>query len=339
VSLDQLTVLRARSGLLAKRLESRNGAWYLHGYSAGRWFAVRSVDVHDLGSLAAALEVLVHDPRCCIVRGQLIPGVDVAKCRRLSDRAEHGDAVTFEACARHWLALDIDEVDEPPGLQFTCEPEAGIEHVLELLGLPFNAASCWWQGTSSAGIKPGIRCRLWFWCSRPVADEEAKGWLAKAPVDRALYSPVQPHYVAAPVLAEGAREPVIRRCGLRLGETAILQLPNPLPRFERVEVKPVQLALHELSASYRRRLAAALARTRVASAIWHGERSYPDRSSRHFAFASALVRAGLNQPADYDLIAAALVALDAKLGVDGRKISRPDYLARTIAAAVARAAA
>jgi hypothetical protein len=57
----------------------------------------------------------------------------------------------------------------------------------------FQNVSTWWQMTNSAGIKPGIRLRLWFWLDRPVTDDEAKRWLAYAPVDQALYSPVQVH--------------------------------------------------------------------------------------------------------------------------------------------------
>ena len=115
------------------------------------------------------------------------------------------------------LQLDIDDVPEPDCLTFAAEPEAGVEHVLELLPEPFADASCWWQATSSAGLKPGIRCRLWFWLSRPVSDGEAKGWLARHPVDRSIFTPVAPHYMAPPILAPGMADPVIRRCGVRHG--------------------------------------------------------------------------------------------------------------------------
>ena len=94
----------------------------------------------------------------------------------------------------------------------------------------------------------------------------------------------------------------------------------------------------ELSGLERRRLVTALARARVATAIWRGERTYPDRSTRHFAFAAALIRAGLNRSSDHDLIAAGLMALDVRLGAPADKVKRPDYLARTIAAAMARTA-
>jgi hypothetical protein len=118
----------------------------------------------------------------------------------------------------------------------------------------------------------------------------------------------------------------------------VLKVPAELPRLERVEVAPVELAWHELSNLERRRLVTALARARVATAIWRGERTYPDRSTRHFAFAAAPIRAGLNRSTDHDLIAAALMALDVRLGDLTGKVHRPDYLARTIATAKARAA-
>jgi hypothetical protein len=339
MSVDTLTVLCARSGMLAKQLAARDGGWQVRGYAAGKWFGVEGVPVEDPETLGRTLEQLTRDPRRCVIRGAPVPGIDLERCRRLSNRAEHGDAVTFEPCARWWLALDVDDVPEPPGLHFASEPEAGIEHVLDLMPEPFGDTSCWWQATGSAGVKPGLRCRLWFWCSRQVADEEAKGWLARSPIDKSLYSPVQPHYVAAPVLLSGVHDPVVRRSGRRTGLADVLEIPAELPRVEQVEVAPVELAWHELSAAERRRLARVLARARVATAIWRGERRYPDRSTRHFAFAAALIRAGLNRSTDHDLIAAALMALDVRLGAPAGKVNRPDYLARTIAAAMARAAA
>jgi len=74
-----------------------------------------------------------------------------------------------------------------------------VEAAIATLPREFAGRSCWWQMTSSAGIKPGVRLRLWFWLARAVSDAEAKRWLADAPVDLALYSPVQAHYTAPPI--------------------------------------------------------------------------------------------------------------------------------------------
>ena len=126
-------------------------------------------------------------------------------------------------------------------------------------------------------------------------------------------------------------DPVARRSGIRRGLTDVVEVPAELPRIERQAV-PVALDGQELNAADLERLAAAAGRSRTVRAIWTGERAYPDRSTGHFAFAAALARAGCR---DADTIHRAIVALDQRHGRDVSKAMRPDYAARTIAAALA----
>ena len=176
-----LTVLRSSSGVMTKRVGYSDAGWNTVAFSAGTYFSVHERAVASFVELAVLLERISRDPRAAVVRGQLRPGVDCARVRRLSDRAEHGDAVTFEPRARRWIGLDIDGVPEPPCLTFAAEPEAGVEHVLGLLPEPFADASCWWQATSSAGIKPGIRCRLWFWLESARERRRGQGLACSLP--------------------------------------------------------------------------------------------------------------------------------------------------------------
>ena len=88
-----------------------------------------------------------------------------------------------------------------------------------------EVSSCWWQATGSAGIKPGIRLRLAFWLSRPLSDQEARAWLRGFPCDLSLYSPVQPHYVARPVLQD-VPDPMLRRSGRRSGLEDTVAVPD-----------------------------------------------------------------------------------------------------------------
>lgn len=326
-----VTVLRSLGGALTKRVRLARDGWRLTGFSAGRWFAAHEREVGGFAHLAGLLERITGASRCAVVRGRLLPGADPRRCRRLCDRAKHGDAVTFAAAARRWLAVDIDSLPEPPGCTFAAEPEDGVEHALGLLPEPFREASCWWQATGSAGIKPGIRCRLWFWLSRPVDDAEAKGWLARAPVDRSLYGPVSLHYVAAPIL-EGGRDPVARRHGVRVGLTDTVPVPAALPRVAAPAAVPVELDGAELGQEDLAALAAAVLREPRAGAIWRGERTFPDRSTGHFALAAALARGGCTDP---DTLHRVLVAYDRRGGRDVAKVLRPDYAQRTIGAALA----
>ena len=240
--------------------------------------------------------------------------------------------MTFEPIRRRWLAVDIDGVPEPACLTFAAEPEAGVEYVLEHLPDRFADASCWWQATSSAGIRPGIRCRLWFWLTRPVSDGEAKGWLGGHPVDRSLFTPVALHYTAAPILATGTPDPVIRRSGVRRGLSDVVEVPDELPVVATIAASPVSLDAAELTAADLEALALAVLRSQAARAIWAGERSFPDRSTGHFAFAAALARAGCTDP---DTLHRTLIAYDRRRGHDTGKILRAGYARRTIAAALA----
>jgi hypothetical protein len=329
---DQVIILRSHAGVLAKRIALLATGWCVSDFSAGIWYTAFQRTVDGIGDLAGLLDRGSGASRCAIIRGQPRPGVDRRRCRRLSDPVAHGDRVTFDPQARRWLAGDIDHLLEPLGCTFAAEPEDGIEHAIAQLPEPFWEASCWWQATGSAGIKPGIRCRLWWWLSRAISDAEAKGWLADAPVDRSLYTPVALHYVAAPLLAPGTPDPVIRRCGFRQGLVDTVEVPDQLPRIEPIRAEAVDIDGLELTEADLELLATAARRSRMVRAIWTGERTFPDRSTGHFALAAALARGGCTDP---DTLHRVLVAYDRRQGHDTGKILRPDYARRTIAAALA----
>ena len=323
---DIVTVLRSRSGMLTKRIEADRR---VVGFMAGAWFSVHERQVSSFEEMVELLQRVARDPYAAIVRGVPRPGIDRRCCRRLCDRAVHADAVTFAPMARRWIALDIDGVADPDC--FAAEPEAGVAHVLELLPEPFAEAACWWQATGSAGIKPGIRVRLWFWLDRAVDDAEAKGWLLGAPVDRSPFTPVALHYVAPPLLAPGVADPVARRSGIRQGLADTVEVPAELPRIER-PVAQMNRDGHELTDADLAALAAAVLRSPTVRAIWTGRRSFADRSTAHFAFAAALARAGCTDP---DTLHRVLIDYDQRHERDMGKITRRDYADRTIAAALA----
>ena len=105
-----------------------------------------------------------------------------------------------------------------------------------------------------------------------------------------------------------------------------------MQRCRPLEPEPIEITGRELNDEDLARLSTALQRSRVARAIWAGGRTYADRSSRHFAFLAALARAGLRDP---DLLGRALVALGQRHDHDPGKVSRDDYTAQTVAAALA----
>lgn len=159
--------------------------------------------------------------------------------RRLAierDRAEHGPPLPKGEDDGDDLDLagDCDPAPIDPVADWALVCRAAIS----TLPREFHSVSAWWQMTSSAGIKPGIRIRLWFWLDRPLTDDEAKRWLADAPVDQSLYSPVQVHYVAAPIFDPAELDPVPVRSGWFWSNSNVVSVPE-LPAPEPINVNHV----------------------------------------------------------------------------------------------------
>ncbi len=121
-----------------------------------------------------------------------------------------------------------------------------VRAAVSTLPAEFAGAHAFWQMTSQAGIKDGARLRLWYWCDREVSDAECKRWLEASPVDRSLFSPVQPHFTAAPVFRPRSADPVPRRSGMWWRHFAevpvpeLPELPEPAPPLEPVLAQPIK---------------------------------------------------------------------------------------------------
>lgn len=320
-----LTVLKALVRMTkAHRLSQ--GRWETSGYGNAHWVAVHPRPVASLEDVAGLLGKLAAVPQACVIRGEPLPGVDLRRCQRRFKQAP----VTFREAPRQWLMVDADSIPEPPATSMATEPEECVEHVIGLLPEPFQEADCFWQASASAGIKPGCRAHLWFWLSEPVSSLQAKAWLKAAPVDRAIYTPIQPHYTADPLFLGGARDPLPRRHGWRQGLQRVVEVPLGL---EEAPPTPVlEAAVFDGDEPDVEGLMDAIRRSRAVRRIWTGERSFPDRSSAHYVLGCALVRAGMRDP---DALRCAMHAHDLRHGRDTRKIMRDDYAARTVAACLA----
>src|SRR5690606_40182842 len=110
---------------------------------------------------------------------------------------------------RRWLLVDMDAITPAVGIDPAEDPESAIEYLIGLLPDEFADASCWWQWSSSAGLKGDhLSAHLWFWLNRPLGDGDLARWAkfvnAKAAaergirklVDRQLFTTNQPHYTA-----------------------------------------------------------------------------------------------------------------------------------------------
>lgn len=143
--------------------------------------------------------------------------------RLLHPDPQTGDCATLLDVPRAWLALDLDGLPLPDGL----DPHdlAACGEVARL-ALPhaFRTAACIIGATAGHGFKPGARLRLWCFLSRPMIGAELKRWLGNAPVDRALFSAAQVIYTAAPLFT-GMKDPLPARL-VRLDGAARVVVPN-----------------------------------------------------------------------------------------------------------------
>jgi hypothetical protein len=178
----------------------------------------------NIEDFATILRELENNSTACIVRGDPIsdPEIDWRQPQPRRVRARRNqdgtiDPATLVPAARRWVALDVDRLACPDGIDQFEEPDRAVEYVVSLLPEEFHDASVYWQFTASAGIKPGISIRLFFWFDRPVADWELKLWLAGSPVDHAIFAPAQPIYTAKPIFVD-LPDPVPFRSGLWRGD-------------------------------------------------------------------------------------------------------------------------
>lgn len=215
---DHVTFLGGSNVTGAKRFTPEGTTPYACG--AGP-FAVLRVPVT---SLADAAQYLGQCPGgAFVVRGRAIG--DPSSIPWRTYRSKPDRPATIEAEAHYLLPIDIDrDGDGRDGRDL--ESNASAYRVL--LPEPFRAAECFAQATSSAGIKPGTRMRLWFWCDRPVSDAEAAAWLHE--YDTAIYRPAQPIYCAAPTFDERLRDPFEGRprCVLLAGAPEV-RVPDSIP--------------------------------------------------------------------------------------------------------------
>lgn len=323
-----MTLLKAWKRLT--KLHQHDGHhWNTSGYGRAEWFRMRTVHVDSLPRLVTVLRKIEQRPDICVIRGIPAEDVDLDHCQRHYKK----EPITVLAHAPQWLMIDIDDLDEPAGSDMLSDVQGCVEFAIGALPDEFQDATCFWQASGSAGLKPGIKLHLWYWLNRPVSDAEAKGWLKTAPVDRAIYNPIQIHYTARPLFISGSYDPMRVRSGMRTGLSDVVDVPDVLEAIEAdIDAKPVEFTDAAPDIESLRR---AVTKSIVVRNIWTGVRTYTDRSKAHFALGCALARAGVRDP---DTILAALRAYDEMKGNDLTKIDRPDYAELTIGTCLAKTA-
>lgn len=263
---DSVTVLSHAVGLATKKwFYDTKGHLECQGYDKEVYeFACEQVEVDGLESLAKLLDKLRPRYRTMVIRGTPLPGTDLSCIGRRIRTTKLGGP-TMRGVPRRWVMIDIDLKDRSEWDYSTPEAcEKVAKSALARLPLELRVAGCYWQLSSSAGMKPGLRAHLWFWLDRPCDDlfllryaASVNDREAKPIIDDSLFNPVQPHYIADPIF-QGPPDPVVQRSGIIEGPPA--ELPKMLTRenaWKRL-LEPLYLAsndaIHEhlirASASY-----------------------------------------------------------------------------------------
>lgn len=202
-----MTVARARGRRLCKM---RHADGTTQDYDRAKHLDLSTVEAPDLDALHPLLLGLLNRPDTCALRGAIADPERVHGVRRLlHPDPKTGDPATLLDIPRAWLALDLDGLPLPSGLDPHDLAACGR---MARLALPaaFHGAACIIGATAGHGFKPGARLRLWCFLSRPMMGAELKRWLGAAPVDKALFSAAQAIFTAAPVFS-GMTDPLPAR--------------------------------------------------------------------------------------------------------------------------------
>jgi hypothetical protein len=221
---DTVTIVRCRAGLLlAKRVASGG----MTNYDSAKHVDLLSRPVDGLGDLEELLRLLGPRPRLAVVRGETIDPAHARGVRRLlyAD-LETGEPATLRPAPRSWLALDIDGLPAPAGIDVT-DLVACAKAAVARLPSAFHYVSLIVQPTASHGIVPGLHLRLWCWLSRPTSGGELKRWLKAAPVDQSVFGAAQLIYTAAPVFESGAADPLLERLAVLFRQHDAVRVPDP----------------------------------------------------------------------------------------------------------------
>ena len=214
--MDTISILTARSKICTKRFtKDQDGAYVGLDQSIGYLFDHSSVQINSLSALSELLLDLESRTDAYVIRGNLIEGRQQQAIRRTLKPRQCQEPF-FETASRSWCMIDIDDVPLPEELSdYKNNKTELVAHAVSKLPSQFQGVQCWYQFSSSMGIKKDkIRLHLWYWLSRPCSDAEMKGWLQEYSVDLALFNPVQPHFTANPIFLEGATDPFPDRSGM-----------------------------------------------------------------------------------------------------------------------------
>ncbi len=130
--------------------------------------------------------------------------------------------------------VDCDGMPRPPGVD-PVDPLTVGGALRRTLPSAFRSARAVMQLSSPAGLRTHVvKGHLWFWCDRPLTDEEAKAALKGAAVDTSFFHPVGLHYTADPIFADDIDDPCVDGRLALLPGLAEVEVPELAPEKPRL---------------------------------------------------------------------------------------------------------
>ncbi len=226
-SAAKVTVLTA-PGTSTRKVFSLNGEGQVEcsAYDNALHFEHHTCTVGDISDFASLLTDVSRSTSKILIRGEPVAGLPQRTFRRKESFSE-----PESGC--YWAMLDFDDIAMPNAVS-AVRPEA-IEFLVSKLPIEFHAASYFYQFSSSAGIlnsdgaprKSGVSAHVFFWFDAPITGNRLAAWLRMHCIESGFYtkgldkggnprisygidesvlaSPVQPHYVALPLIGKGVR--------------------------------------------------------------------------------------------------------------------------------------
>ncbi|MFZ5786327.1 MAG: DUF927 domain-containing protein [Acidobacteriota bacterium] len=226
-SAGEVTVLIANDGKIYTKKYRRSGGKVVK-IAASKPPFFHDYRIKDFSTPRVGCELLrklCGDPHAIIVRGQPIAASGGSRKGVLGVRQSKGDTATVQDVPRRWVCFDLDTI--PVGtLDPMGEPSKTIRTVIDWAIPEATDVTlvCQWSASMAVGSPEGlkkithVKAHVWVWLDEPHSSAEIKRWAealnktAPAPcgepgkkprlVDPALFQPVQPHYVAAPILED-----------------------------------------------------------------------------------------------------------------------------------------
>lgn len=173
-------------------LTKRNYPKHQVSYDQVKHFNFFEIELWNLWDLYLLSKRMLTKPRCCFLRAMIKDD----NIRKHVVRKYKGQDATLVVQKQNWFALDIDGYGSCTG-----DLKTDAASVRQALPSVFRYAECFVVASSSYGIKPDIRMRMFFWAMRPVSGQDLKRLMDgnEAKADLAIFNPIQPIYTAAPI--------------------------------------------------------------------------------------------------------------------------------------------